>query len=218
MAARSSDPLTAATTAILLPRLRAAGFRRKTNRIIARLNRDILQFFDLQLSRYGDNNFYVDYASLSLFRPRDYLILEPGARLKTEDGAEAALPADTHDAADSSMAFVVKMAEAQALPFFEATKTAEGLLTYLESEPLASRHHWNLEKACCAAAIGRLPLARTYALAAIELYREDGRSWCIQGIELCERLLSSIENGKVPELLQEWRDHSIAKLGLEKLL
>jgi hypothetical protein len=66
MAARSSDPLTAATTSILIPELRFFGFRRKTNRLIARIQDDILQFFDLQLEAYGSKGFCVNYASLSL--------------------------------------------------------------------------------------------------------------------------------------------------------
>jgi hypothetical protein len=50
------------------------------------------------------------------------------------------------------------------------------------------------------------------------LYREDGRDWCEGGIELCERLLASIEQDALGELLQQWRDHSVVKLGLKKFL
>src|SRR4051794_33981471 len=87
MAGRSSDPLTAATTSILIPELWSHSFRRKTNRIIARIQDDILQVFDLQLSAYGGKDFCINYASLSLFCPREYLILQPGARLTRENGA-----------------------------------------------------------------------------------------------------------------------------------
>jgi hypothetical protein len=67
MAVRSTDPLTAATTGILIPALRLQGFQRNSNRVIARIKDDILQFLDLQLSAYGGKDFCINYASISLF-------------------------------------------------------------------------------------------------------------------------------------------------------
>src|SRR5262245_44204123 len=217
MAARSSDPLTAATTSILIPELRLHGFRRKTNRLIARIQDDILQFFDLQLEAYGSKGFCVNYASLSLFCPRDYLILQPGARLKRENSAEAWLPAKTHDEADASMGKLVNMAQTQALPFFDATKSVAGLLECLRAECWASRHHLYLEMAFCEARVGQFEDAKSHALQAIDLYREDGRAWCPQYVELCQQLIGGIESNKLPETLQRWIDHSVGKLGLSKL-
>jgi hypothetical protein len=217
MAARSSDPLTAATTRILIPELRSHGFRRKTKRIIARVRDDILQFFDLQLSAYGGKNFCVNYASLSLFCPRDYLILQPGARLKGENGAEAWLSAKTHDEADASMAKVVKMVQTQALPFFEATKSVDGLLECLKSEDWGSRHHLYLEMAFCEARMDRFDEAKSHALRAIELYRADGRDWCPEYIELSQRLIGGVESSKLTGILQCWIDHSLGKIGLSKI-
>ena len=217
MAVRSSDPLTAATTSILIPELRGYGFRRKTNRLIARIQDDILQFFDLQLEAYGSKGFCVNYASLSLFCPRDYLILQPGARLKWENSAEAWLPAKTHVEADASMAKVVNMTQTQALPFFDATKSVAGLLECLKRESWASRHHLNLDIAFCEARMGRLDEAKSYALQAIDLYKEDGRAWCSEHIELCQRLIGGIESNKLAEMFQRWIDHSVGKLGLSKL-
>jgi hypothetical protein len=151
MAVQSSDPLTAATTIILIPELRSHGFRRKTNRIIARIQDDILQFFDLQMSAYGGKDFCVNYASISIFCPRAYLVLQPGARLKWENGAEAWLSAKTHNDADASMAKVAGMVKTQALPFFEATKSVDGLLECLKRENWGSQHHLYLEIAFCEA-------------------------------------------------------------------
>jgi hypothetical protein len=218
MATHSSDPLTAAMTSILLPILQPNGFRRKTNRVLVRIRDDILQFFDLQLSAYGGKDFCVNYASLSLYCPRDYLILQPGDRLKQENGTEAWLSAATHDAANLSMHIVTRMTEAQAMVFFESTSSTEGLLAYLEKENWGSLHHLNLEKACCAAKLHHFPIAREYALQAIELYLKDGRSWCLEGIELCKQLLGEIENGSADALLAQWLDHSVGKLGLQKFL
>ncbi len=217
MAARSSDPLTAATSSILIPELRLHGFRRKTNRLIARIQDDILQFFDLQLEAYGSKGFCVNYASLSLFCPRDYLILQPGARLKWENSVEAWLPAKTHEEADASMAKVVNMAQTQALPFFDATKSVAGLLECLKSENWASRHHLYLEMAFCEVRVGRFDDAKSHALQAIDSYREDGRAWCPEYIELCQRLIGAMESNKSAQMFQGWIDHSVGKLGLSKI-
>ncbi len=122
MVVRSSDPLTAATTSILVPELRSHGFRRKTNRLLARIQDDILQFLDFQMSASGGKDFCVNYAAISLLCPRDYWILQPGTRLNRENGAEAWLPAKSHEDADASMAKVVNLVRTQALPFFERTK------------------------------------------------------------------------------------------------
>jgi hypothetical protein len=217
MAARSSDPLTAATTSVLIPELRLHGFQRKTDRLIARIREDILQFFDLQLGAYGNKDFCVNYASLSLFCPRDYLSLQPGARLKRQNGAEAWLSAKTHDDADGSMTKVVNMAQTQALPFFDATKSVGGLLECLKGERWGSRHHLYLEMAFCEARIDRFDDAKSHALQAIDLYREDGRAWCPGYIELCQRLIGGIESNKLADIFQRWIDHSVGNLGLCKI-
>lgn len=217
MAVRSSDPLTAATTSILIPRLRQQGFRRKTTRIIARIQNDIFQFFDLQLEAYGSKTFCVNYATLSLFWPRDYLVLQPGGRLNSDNGTEAWLPAKTHDEADASMVKVVNMAENQALPFFDTTKSVAGLLECLSHENWGSRHHQLLERAFCEARLGRLDDAKSHARQAIDLYREDGRAWSSEYIELCQQLIGGLEGDRLPEMFERWIDHSGGKLGLSKI-
>jgi len=201
----------------LNPELRSHGFRRKTNRLIARIQDDILQFFDLQLSGYGGKDFCVNYASISLFCPRDYMILQPGARLKRENGAEAWLSAKTHEVADVSMAQVANMAQTQALPFFDATKSVDGLLGWLNRENWGSRHHLYLEMAFCEARLGRISEAKALAVGAIELYREDGRDWCPGYIDLCEQLIAGIESNNLTERFQRWIEHSDGKLGLSKI-
>lgn len=217
MAVRSSDPLTAATTSILMPKLRTHGFRRKTNRLIARIQDDILQFFEFQLDAYGRKTFCINYASLSLFWPRDYFVLQPGARLNWDNGGEAWLPTVTHDEADESMARVVNMAERQALPFFEATKSVPGLLNCLNHEIWGSRHHQFLEMAFCEARIGRFHDAKSHALQAIDLYRVDGRAWCPEYIELCQELIGGMESNKLSEMFERWIDHSVGKLRLSEI-
>jgi hypothetical protein len=215
---RSADPLAAAVTSILLPFLRPHGFRRKSNRVLARLSADILQFFELQLSAHGGKEFCVHYAALALFCPRDHWVLQPGDRLRRENGAEAWFPAASHEVADTSMREVTQMARDQALPFLDATRTVEGLLAILEKERWGSQHHLSLEKGCCAAKLGRLDAAQEYLHRAIALYREDGRAWCAEGIERCEQLLAAIRAGAADDLLRQWTTHSIGRLRVQSLV
>jgi hypothetical protein len=107
-------------------------------------------------------------ASISLFCPRDYWILQPGARLNREKRAEAWLSAKSHDDADASMAKVVNMVRTQALPFFKGTKSVDGLLECLKRENWGSRHHLYREMAFCEARAGRAGEAQSHAVRAIE--------------------------------------------------
>lgn len=217
MAKRSTDPLTAATTSILMPAIRSHGFRKKTIRKIVRIQDDILQLIDLNPSAYGGKEFRVNYATLSLFMPRDYLILQPGGNLQWENGAEAWLPAKTQAEADESMGKTVTMFQSQALPFFEGTRTVEGLLEHLSREHWGSGHHLYLEMAFCEARRGHGGKALEHAIRAIELYKEDGSTWCADFINLCQQLISGIESNTLTMMFSQWIEYSIRKLGLSKI-
>jgi hypothetical protein len=215
---RSADPLTATTTSVLLPFLRQHGFKRKSNRLIVRVAQGIAQFVHLHQSGWGGKDFRVHYVALSLFPPRDYLILQPGDTLNRHGGAEAWFPAQTHEQADASMETVVRMLQGQGFPFFDATKTVAGLLAFLQREPLGSDHHRCMEIGCCLARLHRLDEARERLHQAIALYREDGRDWCAGYIEQCQCLLASIDAGRTEEQLREWAQHSIQALSFEGLV
>src|ERR1051326_9553378 len=105
---RSRDPLTAATSAILIPFLRPNGFRRASNRLIARLTDGMCQFLWLHLSGWVGKDFRVHYVTLSLFCPRDFLVLQAGDCLQRPNGSVLWLPAQTHELADESMATVIR--------------------------------------------------------------------------------------------------------------
>lgn len=145
------------------------------------------------------------------------MILQPGARLKWENGADAWLSAKTHAEADASMGKVANMVQSQALPFFEATKSVDRLREYLIRENWGLRYHLHLEIAFCEARSGRVAEAQNHAIQAIELFREDGRTWCSEYIDLCQQLLSGIEGDKLADKMQRWIDHSVCKLGLSKI-
>jgi hypothetical protein len=215
---RSADPLTAATTALLLPFLRPHGFKRKSNRLIVRITDGVAQFVHIHLSCWGGKDFRVHYVALPLFCPRDYLILQPGDTLNRENGAEAWFPAQTHELAGASMETVVRMLHEQALPFFDATRTVQGLLGCLRRERWGSDHHLNMEKGCCLARLHQLDEAQERLHRAIDLYREDGRDWCEGFIQQCECLLVSIRAGRADEQLREWTRHSVTALGFQSLV
>jgi hypothetical protein len=71
--------------------------------------------------------------------------------------------------------------------------------------------------AFCEARLGRFGEAQAHAHRAIDLYREDGRDWCAEYIDLCQRLIAAIESDKLTEMFQHWIEHSVGKLGLSKI-
>ena len=170
------------------------------------------------MSAFGGKDFCVNYAAMSLSLPRDYIVLSPGDRLRRDNGADAWLPATSHELADSSMQRVVEMANEQAVPFFQSSDTIRGLLGCLKKEHWGSRHHLSLEKAACHARLGHTDNARSCASRAIKLYRKDGRDWCEGYVLLCEELLTALEAGTSERLLCDWRRHSVDKLGLARFL
>lgn len=216
--ARSADPLTAATTSILLPALRPLGFQRKSNRLAARIRDDILQFVGPDLSAWGSKDFCMSYGSMPLFRPEEYLVLNYGGRLKAATGGDLWLGSSTHQQADAAMLRFVGLVQAQALPFFESTATAKGLLAYITRSGWGEQHHGVFDRACCMARLGRRRRARTLALRAIKQYREDGRPWCADYIELCEQLVAALEAGATEALLRGWVEDSVRQLKLEKVV
>ena len=214
---RSKDPLTASATSLLLPALRPLGFKKKSARVIGRIRNEIFQLLDLQVSSFGSGDFCVNYASVALFCPREFLVLQPGSRLRNASGVEVWWPARSHDMANASMQEVVQALQGQAIPFFEATGTVAGLLDLLLSENWASRHHLEFELGCCLVRLGRIEEAERHLTQGISLYQSDGRKWCQDGIARSEELLGAIRRGVASELLQEWTRQSVRKLRLEEL-
>lgn len=207
----------AATTSVLLPALGPLGFKKRSPRVIGRIRNGIFQFLDLQMSSFGEKNFCVNYASVSLSFPRAFLVLEPGGRLRNAGGTEAWWPASSHDMADNSMQEVVQAFQDQAIPFFTSTETVGGLLDVLLTQDRMPQHHVKFELGCCLAKLGRMEDAEGYLARAISLYRADGRTWCQEYITKCEELIGAIRRGVASDLLQEWTRQSMRVLRLEKL-
>lgn len=197
----SKDPLTASTTSILLPSLKPFGFRRLTGRVVARISSDILQSVSLQLAAYGGGDLCVNYASLTLFNPRDFFSLSPGDRLRRLNAADAWFPSSTHEAADASMREVVPLLEAQALPFFQSMYTPEVILKYLKREKSGPNHHRGFDIACCLEKLERFKDAERHAQVAANLYRKDGRPWALDCARQADELLASLRDGSVADLL-----------------
>lgn len=216
---RSKDPLTAATTSVLLPALRPHDFKRVTPRIIGKVTDDIFQFFNLQLAAFGGKDFCVNYASMLLSAPHDSLVLTYGDRLRDELGVDKWRPADTHASADVSMAEVVGLLEEQTLPFFQQTETRAGFLEYLSfSLGRQHQHHDLLNIAACAAALGQHEESVDRCRDAVRLYEEDGRSWCAEYIGYCRELINAVENGTAATCLMQLKKRTVQNLRLEKLV
>jgi hypothetical protein len=215
---RSADPITAATTAILKPELVRHGFQDLSRRRFGRIKDDILHYLDLQLSGYGGKRFCVNYAAISLYSPREHIVLEPGARLAELPRREKWWPGDNHDSADHSMIEVVRLFESIALAFFNKAETTSGYLDILERKRGGSRHHLQFQLACVYAKLRREGAARNALKLAVQLYRDDGRPWCAKCISLCEQLLTALDGGVAQALLATWKEYSIQNLRLAALM
>jgi len=214
---RAKDPLSAATTGILVPALQPHGFRRGSTRRLGRLGACAFQLLELQKSASGSADFCVNYASMLLVPPVDHLVLQPGGRLRGARGGDAWWPAAGPDQADESMRQVVAAVRAQALPFFQATRSAGGLYDQLAREEWGSRHHLELALGACAAWLEDLGSARAHLGRAIALYAGDGRSWCAGFSARAQALLDAIDGGVHGALLRGWRAESVQALGLGEL-
>src|SRR5215210_4936016 len=164
------DPLTAATTAELIPIIRPHGFQRRSTRLFGRLGECAFQLLHIQKSSYGGGDFCVDYASMMLFPPEDNIVLQPGNRLERARGRDAWWPAASHEQAQTSMGEVAHAVVTQALPFFNATRSASGLYAYLMKDDWGSRHHLELARGTCLAWMGDVARARKHLEHAARLY------------------------------------------------
>ena len=214
---RSSDPLTAALTATFLPVVRPMGFFRKSGRYIVRVSDGILQLVSFQKSAWGSGDFCVNYVSMLLFVPAEYVVLEPGGRLSGAGraGAERWWQSATHEEADHSMSQVVDAFRAEAVPFFESTRSVAGLLKHLLSIPRRD-HHYEFWRGACFARLGFIDEATRLLRRAVELYLEDGRPWCADYAEQATTLVRACEAREQQQLLADWELFSRSKLGFEK--
>lgn len=223
----AKDPISVATESLLVPRLRAHGFERLTNRITARIVDDILQFVSVQVSRRGSRWFRLEYASIGLFRPRDTLPLQPGGtitrmpesqtlveRLFRTGSRQAGFDGTSMEAATASMSEAAGLVETQAIPFFAQTRTPALLYNKLLHERWGSDHHLHFEVGCCRTRMGQFEEASTALRRALRLYREDGRDWCGQEVERVTALLAALEQGRSHDVLERWTRESMTNLCL----
>jgi hypothetical protein len=210
---RSVDPLAAATSSLLLPVLKKEGFKRRSRRRFDRIGETTYQVVDLQRSAFGSDDFCVNYASMSLIPAEDHLVLTNGSRLLSTDGAEIWWPASSQDQVRDSIAQVAELIRAQALPFFEATKTADGMVGLLCERPSDLDHHQMFELGASEAWIGETERAVKHLESAVKLYEADGRDWCQQPRNQASQLILEISTGHHLALLESWRAQTLAALG-----
>jgi hypothetical protein len=170
------------------------GFFRKTGRDIVRVSDGILQLVSFQKSGWCGGDFCVNYVSMLLFVPAEYVVLEPGGRLSGVGvgGPGRWWQSATHEQADDSMSQVVDAFKAEAVPFFESTRSVAGLLKHLLSIARHD-HHYEFWRGACFARLGFINEATRSLRRAVELYIEDGRPSCADYAEQTTRLLRACE-------------------------
>lgn len=199
---------------MLIPALAPDGFARFGSRNLGRVGDGILQFVNVQAAAFGPPRFCVNYATLPLFRPHDFMVLSLGDRLLDAQGEDVWWPATTPGKAAGSMRAAVALLRAQALPWFEQTRTVAALLAQLPAPGARADPHDLFDRACCLARLGRLRESAQAASQARRLYLYDGRPAWREPAELCAMLFAAAVAGRVEPLLEEWERISVRNLRL----
>ena len=227
----SHDPISTATSKILRPILASHGFLKLTNRFSARVVDNIVQFVSVRVSARGTRSFQIQYASISLFPPRDTLPLQPGGTIYITQKSNSfferifflkfrrtSFPGATDEEALSSMSKLCSKLDTQAFPFFDQTDSIEKLYRFLKKERWGSEHHRHFEIGCCLAKLKNFREAERELKLAEKLYINDGRDWCEEKISQVQSLLSAIEKNDTDRLLDDWTNDSIKTLNLAPIL
>jgi hypothetical protein len=209
--------LEAAIVDVLLPALEPAGFARFGSRNLGRVREGILQFVNVQAAVFGTRRFCVNYAALPLFRPHHMVALSLGDRLRDAQGDDAWWPAETAAEACASMAAAVTALQWQASPWFERTRSAEGLLVCLPPLTRESDPQDVFDRACCLARLGQLREAAHAAARARRFFLRDGRPAFLDLAEGCAMLFAAALAERVEPLLLQWQRQSARHLHLGRL-
>jgi hypothetical protein len=134
------DELTPALTRTWNKRLAEHGFQRVGRRDLQSFSNGIVRLFNFQISARGSRDFCVNAAACTLCG-NEHPVLQPGFRLRNQNGGDMWLGASTTETAAISVEIAWEAAEAQALPWLEQNATLAGQLEILRAETWSSRHH-----------------------------------------------------------------------------
>lgn len=231
--ARSKDPLTAATTSILVPALKPLGFRREGQRLLLRIENDILQRIGFWYSSGLAGQFFHAYYSVNtlfcLKLPEDIGGSLMGGRFWDEVTRAELWPSSPQEVADASMNRILKLVFEQALPYFQRVSSADGVLNLLsdcqqESERSTGilNFHWEFERGCCAVKVGDFSAAELFLRRARDLYaKDDNGLWRESNLAraaLCQQLLDALQGGSALDLLEKWKTQTVHNWKLEKVI
>jgi hypothetical protein len=189
------------------------GFVSYKSRAFVRRSGDMLHYFGLQPHKF-DPTFVVVFAALSLFPPRDAIVLTVGDRLYGRDGRW--WPAETDGLVDFSVQEIVSCYEGAVQRFWDGTADLKAYSDQLRSERLDANRRFDL--AACQARVGD-PWALRNAAAAVGEYQvwlaeNPARSWCSKSILWAEELCKALQDGNEQQLLNSWIEKSVAQLKL----
>ena len=198
-----ADELAKATTKFIYPALRLEGFRRAGKRDLIRVEKGVAQRLYFQLDAWGSRDFCVTVCA-NLIAGNESVTLQPGFRLRCENGADLWLPSRSVDEAERSANLTLAAILATALPYFEKIRTLQGYSALLAEERWGSAHHLNFQQGLTAALLGDIAAARDFLTKAIGLYETDGRDWCAAYIAKSIELSDALAAGSAVGLVGAW--------------
>ena len=214
----ATDFLRAAITKHLAPVMTRAGFHRHTPKTFVRVRGDVVHGIGFQVSQWGGKDFYLhrslNLLTFPLMLPDTYRV---GARIDGAEG-EAAWHAADAEAADAALQGVVRVVQAEVLPWFDTVATARDFIAEFVAEPSSTLQSLEL----CVALLRMGATDRAHHICTLlsspNGYMHEPTERDRRQMDCCREALAAIESGTVQELLDRWRDENIRAHGLDKAL
>jgi hypothetical protein len=193
------DELKRAITSIIFPALAPLGFRRRGMRDLLRVDGPIVQRLHFQLTAWGGRDFCTT-CCVNLVPADEIATLQPGFRL----GGGKWLPSLTDQQAADSAALALRWIMAEAIPFFERSRTLLGYEKTVACQEWGAKHHQKFQRAVALALSEMWDEADQLLREAKALYLEDGRDWVGGYIAKVDALAAALQSGTATNLLQTW--------------
>lgn len=194
-----ADELKRAIRSIIFPALAPLGFHERGTRDLLRVDGPIVQKLHFQVTAWGGRDFCTT-CCVNLIPANEIATFQPGFRL----GGGKWLPSLTDQQAADSAALVLRWVMAEAIPFFERSRTLLGYEKTVARQEWGAEHHQKFQRAVALALSEMWEEADQLLREAKAHYLEDGRDWVGGYVAKVEALAAALQSGTATNLLRKW--------------
>jgi hypothetical protein len=157
------------------------------------------------------------------FTPRERLSWLIGGRFPRGKSNDGWWPSKTQQQSDQSMSEILSTLHAKVFQWFIKTETVLGLAAELRACGDTPNAHVHFEIGCCQLRVSNRLEAKTAIVRARTLYHKTHDQmptcvWPLDWVTQCNRLLAAIDDKTDASVLNTWRDETVSKLMLDKLI